>query len=301
VIDTLTVITKRDNLAHVYDTNQLRSFLAVAQARSFTRAAHGLGLGQSTVSQHVRKLEEAVGRVLLRRDTHLVALTVDGETLVGFARDILDAHERARRHFDTAQVRGRLRLGVSDDLVATRLPQVLREFRLSHPMVDLAVTVDLSSPLYERLDAADLDLVFAKRPDGESRGRTVWRDRVVWLAAPDLRLAADEPVPLVAYPPPSISRGRALTALNGQGRAWRLTCVSASLAGLVAAARSGLGVLPHARKLAPPGLVPAPASAGLPPLGDVEFILLDRRGPVDEPAAALARAIEAAIPLREPA
>ena len=70
----------------MYDPDLLRSFLAVAQSLSFTHAAANLGLGQPTVSQHVRKLELALGRPLFVRDTRSVTLTSDGEAMAGFAR-----------------------------------------------------------------------------------------------------------------------------------------------------------------------------------------------------------------------
>ena len=74
----------------------LESFLAVAQARNFSEAGRRLGLRQSTISQHIRKLEEEAGRRLFVRDTHSVAPTADGEAMEGFARSILEANERAR-------------------------------------------------------------------------------------------------------------------------------------------------------------------------------------------------------------
>lgn len=69
----------------MFEPVQLRTFLAVAQTLSFTQAAHRLGLRQSTVSQHVRKLETTAGRRLFTRDTHGVELTEDGEAMLGFA------------------------------------------------------------------------------------------------------------------------------------------------------------------------------------------------------------------------
>src|SRR5215475_9577610 len=81
------------------DPEQLRSFLAVAQSLSFTQAAQRLGIRQPTVSQHVRKLEEAVGRPLFVRDTRSVTLTADGEAMAGFARSILAAYEPAVGYF----------------------------------------------------------------------------------------------------------------------------------------------------------------------------------------------------------
>src|ERR1700758_3293668 len=93
----------------------LQTFLAVAQTRSFTQAAERLGLRQSTVSQHIRRLEEEAGRRLFVRDTHSVTATADGEAMVEFARGILAANERAERYFAGSELRGRLRFGASED------------------------------------------------------------------------------------------------------------------------------------------------------------------------------------------
>ena len=108
----------------MYDPELLRTFLAVAQTLSFTQAAQNLGVRQPTVSQHVRKLELAVGRALFIRDTRTVTLTADGEAMAGFARAILSAHEQATGYFTGSGLRGRLRFGVSDDLALTPLPRI---------------------------------------------------------------------------------------------------------------------------------------------------------------------------------
>ncbi|WP_369363215.1 LysR substrate-binding domain-containing protein [Streptomyces sp. CG4] len=277
----------------MYDPTQLRTFLAVAQTLSFTQAARRLGLRQSTVSQHVRRLEDATGRQLFTRDTHAVELTEDGEAMLGFARRILQVHEQATAFFTGTRVRGRLRFGASEDFVLTRLPEILEGFRYDHPEVDLELTVELSGTLHEQLAAGKLDLVLAKRRPEDPRGALVWRDDLVWIGAERLRLDADRPVPLIVYPPPGITRARALQALEHDGRDWRIVCTSGSLNGLMAAARAGLGVMAHARRLIPPGLFRLPDRAGLPDLGKIDFVLVHgrRRGAAEEAANALATAI----------
>ncbi|MFF8837153.1 LysR substrate-binding domain-containing protein [Streptomyces sp. NPDC015130] len=277
----------------MYEPTQLRTFLAVAQTLSFTQAARRLGVRQSTVSQHVRRLEEATGRPLFSRDTHSVELTEDGEAMLGFARAILQAHERAAAWFGGTRLRGRLRFGASEDFVTTRLPEILESFRREHPEVDLELTVELSGTLQARLAAGRLDLILAKRRGEESEGRLVWQDTLIWIGAPGLRVEPDRPVPLILFPPPGITRARALEALQAQGRAWRIACTSSSLSANVAAARAGLGVMAHTRGLVPEGLVPVPARAGLPELGEVGFVLLRGRrgGATQEAADALAEAI----------
>ena len=276
----------------MFDPVQLRSFASVARALSFTRAAQQLGVQQSTVSQHVRKLEAVVNRPLFARDTHSVTLTPDGEVMLEFAGAILDTTERALAHFGGAQVRGRLRFGASEDVVLTRLPTILTEYRRRHPLVDLELTVDRSEHLQRLADRRELDLVFIKRAPGDAHGTLVWSDRFVWVTGTDLpSLGPDEPVPLISYPPPSISRDVAIAALEAQGRPWRLVCTSDSVNGLHAAASAGLGVVAHAQTLVPAGLVPVPARSGLPPLTGIDFVLSSGRRELVGPAAALAETI----------
>ncbi|MFF2898327.1 LysR substrate-binding domain-containing protein [Streptomyces sp. NPDC057966] len=276
----------------MYEPAQLRTFLAVAQTLSFTRAARRLGVRQSTVSQHVRRLEDAAGRQLFTRDTHRVDLTVDGEAMLGFARTILAAHERAAAFFTGTRLRGRLRFGASEDFVQTRLPEILESFRRDHPEVELELTVELSGTLHQRLAAGRLDLVLAKRRAGDTHGELVWQDALTWIGAPQLRIDPDGPVPLILFPPPGITRARALEVLEEHGRSWRIACTSTSLSGLIAAAHAGLGVMAHSRGLIPPGLAPVPSRAGLPELGGVDFVLSHgRRDGAHEAADALAAAI----------
>ncbi|MFF3935935.1 LysR substrate-binding domain-containing protein [Streptomyces phaeofaciens] len=277
----------------MYEPSHLRTFLAVAQTLSFTQAARRLGLRQSTVSQHVRRLEDATGRTLFSRDTHSVELTEDGEAMLGFARRILEVHEQATAFFTGTRLRGRLRFGASEDFVLTRLPEILEGFRYDHPEVDLELTVELSGTLHEQLAAGKLDLVLAKRRPEDPHGELVWHDELVWIGAERLRLDPERPVPLIVFPPPGITRALALEALERQGRAWRIVCTSGSLNGLIAAARAGLGVMAHSRGFVPPGLVRVPERAGLPELGQVDFVLVHgrRQAAAQGAADALATAI----------
>ncbi len=275
----------------MFEPIHLESFLAVAQTRNFTEAGRRLGLQQSTVSQHIRKLEVAAGRRLFIRDTHSVRLTADGEAMTGFAQSILDAANRARRYFAGSRLRGRLRFGVSEDFVSTRLPELLREFVQEHALVDLELNVGVSAKLYESMDAGELDLVLAKRPAGNDRGQLVWRDRLVWIGAPGARMDLSQPVPLILYSAPSITRSVALDTLERHGFNWRIACTSSSLSGVRAAALAGLGVDVHARGLIPDGLMEMNASYRLPELADVEFVVMGARTGQRGPAAALANAI----------
>ncbi|MBZ9791512.1 LysR family transcriptional regulator [Rhizobium sp. 3T7] len=259
------------------DLTQLRSFVAVEQMGSFTLAAERLGLGQSTVSQHIQRLESAVGRRLLARDTHKVLLTTDGEALLSHARAMLAIEAQVQSQFRGQRLRGNLRLGVSEDFVTSQLPAVLEDFVRSHPSVDLELTVALSGTLYEMQDNGEIDLVLAKRRLGDARGRLVYREPLVWLARDPEHVLSGGPLPLIAFPPPSVTRSIALEALGRSQVAWRIVCTCGSLSGLTAAARAGMGVLVQPRSMAPSGLKEI-GKGKLPVLEDVEFVLVPRKG-----------------------
>lgn len=276
----------------------LRSFLAVASSRSFTRAANRLGLSQPAVSQQVRRLEDAAGRQLLVRDTRSVRLTDNGEAMAGFARTILAAQDEAVRYFSGSAMRGRLRFGAADELALGELPSVLREFRQSHPQLSLELTVTQSGTLRRRLDSGQLDLIFVNRADGADAadGRVVGRDRLVWVAPPGTVVDGGQPLPIVTYAAPSWSRSAALAALDNAGRAWRITCNTREVNGILAATRAGLGLCVLAASRIPPDL--RIVDADLPTLPDVEMVLLTGRRAAPGPADALARAIANLAPSR---
>lgn len=252
----------------------LRSFLLVVESSSFTGAAQALGVRQSTVSGHIARLEQALGRSLLMRDTHHVAPTPDGQAMIGFARDVLDSHDRLRAFFSLSGLRGRIRLGVSEDYTLSALAQILARFSDRHPSVDLQLTIGLSRSLYQGYDAGELDVIFCKRRRGDPRGELAWAEHLIWTGRPGYIPDPALPLPLVLYPPPSMNRTLALDALEAAGRSWRIACTSGSLMGLHAAVVAGLGIAPHSAKVMPSGLAPVPDTAGLPALGEVEFVVL---------------------------
>ena len=275
----------------MYEPELLRSFLAVAQSLSFTQAAAGRGLRQPTVSQHIRRLEQSVGRPLFVRDTRRVALTPDGEAMAGFARAILAAHAQAVSYFTGSGLSGRLRVGVTDDLALTPLPKILRDFRQQYPRVDLELTVAQSGSLHRRVGSGHLDLAFVKNTPGEGLGRLVRRDKLVWVGVAGARLDPGRPVPLVVYQAPSISRSLGVGALERAGLPYRVTCTVRGVNGVIAGVRAGLGLAIFARSLIPEDLVELPASAGLPELGEIDLVLLTNPRAASEAAEALTASI----------
>lgn len=275
----------------MFDPVHLRTFLAVATTLSFTQAAAQLSISQPTVSQHVRRLEEEAGRQLLLRDTRAVTLTDNGEAMAGFARTILAAHDEATSYFTGSAMRGRLRFGAADDLALAQLPAVLRAFRQLYPRINLELTVTQTHALQRRLAANQLDLIFIKELPGETTGRVVRRDRLVWISLPGVQVSATEPIPLITYTAPSLSRSAVLRVLAESGRTWRISCKTLQVNGVLAAVRAGIGVAVFPSSLVPPDVQVLPTSPDLPELGDIDITLVANPLAPKEPVEALTSAI----------
>jgi DNA-binding transcriptional LysR family regulator len=264
----------------------LRSFVAVAECGGFHRAAQRLNLTQSTVSQQIKRLELETKRPLFRRTTRTVALTDDGEMLLDDARRLLRLEEAARHRLTALPLSGTVRLGAVEEVAGGSLPRALGRFASSQPNVKLEVQIGVSSPLIEQLDAGRLDVVFAKRPLGTSRGRLVWREPMVWAAAETFELAAGAALPLALYRDHSVSRDAALIALSEAELVWQIVYTSPSLTGVRAAALAGLAITPLPTSAIVTGLRVLGVESGLPVLPDLEFAIFERKR-ADAAAAAL--------------
>ncbi len=145
---------------------QLRYFVAVADARHFTRAADAVHVAQPSLSQQIRALERELGAELFHRARAGIALTDAGDALLPLARRILADTESARLAVqETVQLRrGRVRLGAPPSLCTSLVPDVLRAFRDRHPEVALVVREGGSRDLVRSLAAGELDLALIITP-----------------------------------------------------------------------------------------------------------------------------------------
>eukprot|EP01037_Dinobryon_pediforme_P012881 gene12881-12980_t len=261
------------------DLDLLRSFVAVVDSGSLTRAGTRLRLSQPAISLQMKRLEDSLGCRLLNRTPRSLALTGDGEMLLAYARRILELSDEVVARLSQSQAIGTVRLGTPEDFATTHLPIVLAAFARTHPNVALDITTDLTLNLLDRFHAGEFDLVLVKRePSGASLGVRVWRERLVWTAAAShaewAHLAA---LPLIVSPHPCVYRKRAMEALDRAGRPWRVAYTSTSLAGAQAAVRAGLGVTVLPKDMVPADFTVLPDLA--PTLPDTEIALMTAAAP----------------------
>jgi DNA-binding transcriptional LysR family regulator len=268
----------------------LRAFVAVADCGGFHRAAQQLNLTQSTVSQQIKRLELETKRPLFRRTTRSIALTDDGEMLLGDARRLLQLEEAARHRLAAPRLSGTVRLGVVEEVAGGSLPPALGRFAALHPGLRLEVQIGVSADLIKQLNTGRFDVVFAKRPLGTSKGRLVWREPLVWAAAETFDLIPGAALPLALYREQSVSREAALAALRDSELTWEIVYTSPSLTGVRAAALAGLAITPLPASAVIAGLRILDAEEGLPRLPDLEFAIYEKAKP-DNAATALAAAL----------
>lgn len=263
----------------------VRSFVAIAEVKSFTRAGQRLGRSQSAISLQIRRLEDQIGCRLLSRDPRHVVLTTEGEAFLPQARRLLRLNDEILAGLTGGDVAGEVRLGAPEDFATVHLPDILGQFTRANPKATLAVTCDLTLNLLEQLRDGALDLALVKRePLGPDVGTRVWREPLVWVGADASLTETGDPLPLVVAPSPCVYRKRAITALERAGRAWRCAYTSPSLAGQQAALRAGLGITVLPSEMVPPDLMRLGPKHGLPELADTEIALM--RAATAVPAAA---------------
>lgn len=255
------------------DTITLQCFLAVAESGSFTKAAERVGRTQSAISQQVAKLENMLGKTLLKRGKTF-ALTAEGEIFLGYARQIFALHREVLDRFKEPELEGEVCFGLPENFASLYLSEVLADFLRIHPRILLRIECDLTLNLYDRFKQKEFDLVLVKmnRPEDFPNGHEVWSEPLQWVGDAGL-IDSSKPVPLVLAPQPCVYRASAIRALEAAGRSWRLVFSSPSYAGAVAAVKAGMGisVMPHT--MIPPELEAVDPSI-LPRLEDTHVSLL---------------------------
>ena len=123
------------------ELHQLRYFRAVAECRSFTRAAKREHVSQPALSHQVMKLEDELGAKLFNRKGHLVELTSYGEAFLPKIENILQQLQEARTQIlEMAEVeKGKVTLGVIPTITPFMLPNILASFLERYPLIDLRV------------------------------------------------------------------------------------------------------------------------------------------------------------------
>lgn len=278
------------------DTDQLRSFLAIVDTGSFTRAAERVHKTQSAVSMHIKRLEERLGgKALFAKNGRGVRLTEDGEKLIDYARRMLQVEAAALAAVGEKGLAGHLRFGIPDDYAESFLPEILRRFVRRHPLVELSVVCEPSVSLAERVQARELDIAVVTDCARIVGVEVVREEALRWVVGPRASVQAERPLPLALGGPTCAWRQAALAALDAAGMPWRLALVSANYAAIAPIVEAGLAVTvlpPSAMRTGQRFVDP---DGGLPALPHCRIGLIESPAERSREALALAEDIRSAL------
>jgi DNA-binding transcriptional LysR family regulator len=273
------------------DVDQLRTFIAIAETGSFTRAADVVHKTQSAVSMQMKRLEERLERPIFARDGRASKLTEDGERLLDYARRIIKLNVEALAAFSDAELSGRVRLGVPDDYADRYLPEIMARFGRVYPAVELSVMCEPTVHLVERIDANDLDLAIITNCDGNRPAETFRREHLLWVTSSRHTAHRAEPLPLALGRPSCTWRRQAIEGLEQLGRPYRVLYSSWNAGAVSAAVLAGLAVSVFPESGLRPGMRVLGQAEGFPELPFVRIGLLRNRHESSALAEALAEHI----------
>ena len=174
-----------------FNIKQLETFLWVATFGSFRKAAGRLNTTQPAVSTRIAGLEDALGVKLFERQSSTVRLTAKGQQLLPLAQRVLRTADRFQLAANSlAGTTGALRLGVVETVVHTWLPDFLREFQASYPLVEMDLVVDVTTNLRSELISRRIDLAVLMGPVLEYRIENIEMPSfpLAWVCSPNLKL-----------------------------------------------------------------------------------------------------------------
>ncbi|OHV87281.1 LysR substrate-binding domain-containing protein [Mesorhizobium sp. ORS 3428] len=275
-----------------FDLDVLRTFVTGMELGSFAKASGRLGRSTSAVSAQLKKLEEQAATPIFRKAGRGLALTEAGETMLGYARRLIELNDEAASAIRDVELEGWVRLGLQEDFGEAVLPGVLGRFARAHPKVRIEARIGRSHELAERILSGNLDIALAWH-DGTTLpySRHVADVQARWIgpAKPMEVGPHGQALPLVAFEAPCLLRTVATETLDRAGLPWRMAFSSPSLGGIWAAVAAGLGLTIRTDIGLPANVrAIAPGALGLPALPRMALHLHQKDAELDPVAARLA-------------
>lgn len=261
---------------NMLDLDQLRTFVAIAEQGSFTKAAESVYKTQSAVSMQMRRLEERIGRALFYREGRNSRLTEDGERLLHYARRLVQLNDETLAAFDDSEVAGFVRLGTPDDYADRFLPEILARFSRSNPKAEVNVVCAPTPNLSDLIRSNELDVAIVTHvPQISQKGsEPIRREPLLWVASARHATENENPLPLALGRPTCDWRKAALAALESNNRESRLQYSSWNSTAVGAAVLAGLAVSVLPESALRQGMRVLTEAEGFPRLPDCEIGLI---------------------------
>jgi DNA-binding transcriptional LysR family regulator len=276
-------------------TELLRTFIAVIDMRSFTKAAQLLDITQPAVSAQVKRLQHLLRADLMDKSAPGVLLTPVGEIVLAHARRMLSINDQILNLAGPPAAQGQtIRVGMPGDFIGDALWRTLARSRESRPGIHFHVKSSPSDILVRDVRQGDLDVAVTVSGAGpHDDARFHWTEDMVWVRAPSTRLDPGAPVPLVSHGDKCLTHRQVADTLDRAGLAYNVPFTETSVSSLMAAVGAGLGVMALPRCVSQAADLAVWVDAPLPRLPTIVCNVCVRAGAddaVDQFAQALADA-----------
>ena len=185
-----------DNRLRNLDLGTLRSFVAIVDSGSMTRAATRLFMTQSAISMQIKRLENSLGLSVLERSTQGMTPTLGGEQLLQYARKMLALNDEVWGRLTSPDYEGQIRLGVPTDIIYPHIPGVLKAFSRDYPRVQIKFSTSLTQRLREDFDAGQYDVVLTTERHPRPGGTVISTQSLEWIGAEEGNAWKKRPLPL---------------------------------------------------------------------------------------------------------
>lgn len=195
------------------ESQDLRIFKCVAEAKSLSKAAEVLGYVQPHISQRIKNLEEELDTKLLIRTNRGVTLTNEGEALFNYAQRILRLMEEAKAEVNPNKFKRSLIIGAPQTVSATKVPSLFSSFLKEHQSIEVKIKTDRKQVLQEMLSYGEIDGLFLSGAYNEAQFETVYHyaEKMVLISPRyEAREGKDQPTLLINSDGNCIYRNRLL-------------------------------------------------------------------------------------------
>ncbi len=229
----------------VLDSELLKTFVAIAETGSFNRAAKSVFRTPSAVSMQMKRLEGVLNAVLFLREGRSISLTKEGESLLIYARRILQLHDEAVAQFICPSMEGTVRIGTPDDFAVRFLPNILTRFSCSHPKVQVEVHSDGTKNLVRMIEEGKLDLTLITcggAAASKINSTVIFEEPLVWVGKKGGSAYAQRPLPLAISDVGCPWRNTALEIMDKLNIEYRIAYSSQNTSGQEAALLADLAI-----------------------------------------------------------
>jgi DNA-binding transcriptional LysR family regulator len=265
-------------MAAPLDLDQLKTFIAIAETGSFTRAADRVFKTQSAVSMQMRRLEERIGQPIFIKDGRINRLSDDGEKLLNYARKMLKLNDETINAFAEEQLEGSIRFGTADDYADRFMPTIIAQFTETHPNIELNVICEPSPSLHTKILNNELDVALVTHENATYQSELVRTEPLYWVTSLNHMVHEEEVIPLAIGRDNCCWRKIALDALDKRDRQHRVLVASYSATVVAAAVLAGLAVAPLPECALQYGMRILTEADGYPQLGMTHIGLIKRPG-----------------------